>query len=185
MRRVPHRGSSERDVGGVRTTATGLLANAVRRRANGDVRLAGLHAGASGGHALGDRPRAHGARGGATHAGGREGGGEGGHVVLSGRGRHAVVRPKKWRRVRLFPTSRQRDGWYRRVRKWSRAGGGRHDYPRKPFPGRTDPGDEAENSRMTVAVPSIGRFQFQGFTNPHSEKASRPRFRGHRLARTS
>jgi hypothetical protein len=82
MRRVPS-GIERGNVGGVRTTATGLLANATLRRANGDVHLAGLHAGASGGHTLGDRPGAHGARGGATYAGGREGGGEGGHVVLS------------------------------------------------------------------------------------------------------
>ena len=156
MRRVP--GIERGNVGGVRTTATGLLANATLRRANGDVHLAGLHAGASGGHTLGDRPGAHGARGGATHAGGREGGGEGGHVVLSGRGRHAVVRPKKWRRARLFPTSRQRDGWYRRVRKWPRRPW-RPRYPRKNlFKDRS--GDEA-----------IKKYPrgFQGFTNPHPE----------------
>ena len=51
-----------------------------------------------------------------TPAGAR--GGEGGHVVLSAvEGDTRWLDPKKWRRARLFPTSRQRDGWYRRVRK--------------------------------------------------------------------
>ena len=64
-----------------RTTATSLFANAaftLRDGADGDVGLAGLHASARDGHALGDRPEAHGAS--ACDAGGRGGGDKGGHV---------------------------------------------------------------------------------------------------------
>lgn len=66
-------------IAAVLTTTASLLADALSRRTNGDVSLAGLDASAGHGHALGDRARAHGAGTATTHAHGREGG-EGSHL---------------------------------------------------------------------------------------------------------
>ena len=157
MRRVPS-GIERGNVGGVRTTATGLLANATLRRANGDVHLAGLHAGASGGHTLGDRPGAHGARGGATYAGGREGGGEGGHVVLS-----AVEGDTRWLDRR---SGEERDSF--RLQDSAMAGTDASASDRGGRGGRAIREKTFSDRSGDEAIKKYPRG-FQGFTNPHPE----------------